>query len=83
MQVRDIFAKDCDPVNIECIQAMVSMMTIEEIRGFLRGNSFKYRWRYRRKNGHEDLKKARWYEEKLLKLEQVVHAYGSSEEEHC
>jgi len=32
----------------------------------LRGNSQKYRWRYRYKNGVEDLKKAEWYEARLL-----------------
>jgi hypothetical protein len=67
-----------DPVNpthytsgsIECIDAMEAMLSLEEFRGFLRGNSFKYRWRYRQKNGVEDLKKAMWYEERLLKLEE-------------
>jgi len=32
----------------------------------LRGNSLKYRWRYPYKNGTEDLRKAAWYEERLL-----------------
>ena len=63
---------DIDPLNLECIEAMVSMLTIDEIRGYLRGNSFKYRWRYTHKNGIEDLKKAEWYEKKLLRLEEVV-----------
>ena len=63
---------DIDPLNLECFEAMVSMLTIDEIRGYLRGNSFKYRWRYIHKNGTEDLKKAEWYEKKLLRLEEVV-----------
>ncbi|HET8791696.1 MAG TPA: DUF3310 domain-containing protein [Modicisalibacter sp.] len=58
--------------GIECIEAMQAMLTTEELRGYLRGNSFKYRWRYRNKNGIEDLNKARWYEDKLLELE-VTH----------
>ena len=66
---------DIDPLNLECIEAMVSMLTIDEIRGYLRGNSFKYRWRYTHKNGIEDLKKAEWYEKKLLRLEEVVSNY--------
>ena len=49
---------DIDPLNLGCFEAMVSMLTVDEIRGYLRGNSFKYRWRYTRKNGIEDLKKA-------------------------
>ena len=66
---------DIDPLNLECFEAMVSMLTIDEIRGYLRGNSFKYRWRYTHKNGIEDLKKAEWYEKKLLRLEEVVSNY--------
>lgn len=33
------------------------MLTSEEFIGYLRGNSLKYRWRFRYKNGTEDLKK--------------------------
>ena len=66
---------DIDPLNLECFEAMVSMLTIDEIRGYLRGNSFKYRWRYRHKNGIVDLKKAKWYEKKLLRLEEVLSNY--------
>ena len=36
--------------------------------GFLLGNVIKYLWRYRRKNGVEDLKKARRYIEMLIML---------------
>lgn len=66
-----------DPVNspshyntggIECFDAMLAMLTREEMIGYLRGNSFKYRWRFRHKGGAEDLKKAEWYEKKLLDL---------------
>lgn len=63
---------DIDPLNLECFEAMVSMLPLYEIRGYLRGNSFKYRWRYTHKNGIEDLKKAEWYEKKLLRLEEVM-----------
>mgnify|MGYP003602610933 CR=1 FL=1 len=66
---------DIDPLNLECFEAMVSMLTTSEIRGYLRGNSFKYRWRYTHKNGIEDLKKAEWYEKKLLRLEGVLSDY--------
>jgi hypothetical protein len=70
---------DIDPLNLECFEALVSMLTIEEIRGYLRGNSFKYRWRYRYKNNIEDLKKAEWYEKKLLRLEEVMTNYFNLE----
>jgi hypothetical protein len=66
---------DVDPLNLECFEALFSMLTADEIRGYLRGNSFKYRWRYTHKNGIEDLKKAEWYEKKLLRLEEVLSNY--------
>ena len=70
-QERDIeLEKERDMINnpthyntgeIECIDALDSMLTSEEFIGYLRGNSLKYRWRFRYKNGTEDLKKAEWY----------------------
>jgi chlorite dismutase len=52
--------------GIECIDAMKAMMSDEAFEGFLRGNAFKYLWRYPMKNGVEDLKKAQWYLKKLI-----------------
>lgn len=66
---------DIDPLNLECFEAMLSMLTVEEIRGYLRGNSFKYHWRYLQKNGLEDLRKKAWYDRKLLRLEEVIYGY--------
>ena len=54
--------------DIECIDAIEAMLTHEEFVGYLRGNSLKYRWRFRYKNGVEDLRKAEWYERRLLKV---------------
>ena len=51
--------------DIECIDAIEAMLTHEEFVGYLRGNSLKYRWRFRYKNGIQDLDKATWYENKL------------------
>ena len=51
--------------NIECIDAIEAMLSHEEFIGYLRGNSLKYRWRFRYKNGVQDLDKADWYETKL------------------
>jgi hypothetical protein len=53
--------------KIECIDAIESALSPEEFRGFLRGNVLKYNWRAMQKNGVEDLKKAIWYEERLIK----------------
>ncbi len=54
--------------KIECIEAIEAMLTHEEFVGYLRGNSLKYRWRFRYKNGIQDLDKAAWYESKLKKV---------------
>ena len=52
----------------ECIDAIEAMLSQEEYIGYLRGNSMKYRWRFRYKNGFEDLGKAEWYEKRLVKF---------------
>lgn len=58
-----------DQGAVECIDAMESMLSREEFIGFLRGNSFKYRWRCRSKgNAVKDLRKAQWYENRLLSI---------------
>ena len=52
--------------SIECIDAMQAMLSEEEFIGFLRGNSFKYRWRMRdKRQAVQDLRKAQWYEKRL------------------
>lgn len=53
--------------GIECIDAIRASMTAEEFKGFLKGNAVKYLWRYSLKNGVEDLKKASWYLNRLIK----------------
>lgn len=55
---------------IECIDAMQAMLSREEFIGYLRGNIFKYLWRYKLKNGVECLKKAQWYQNKLIEVEE-------------
>lgn len=56
--------------SIECIDAMQAMLSRDEFIGYLRGNIFKYLWRYKLKNGVEDLKKAQWYQNKLIEVEE-------------
>ena len=52
----------------ECIEVMQAMFGIEAVKAFCRCNAFKYRFRADRKNGTEDIKKAEWYEDYLMKL---------------
>ena len=54
--------------TIECIDAIEAMLSQEEFVGYQRGNSLKNRWRFSYKNGIEDLRKAEWYERRLLKI---------------
>jgi len=53
--------------GIECIDA-IQAMTDEGFEHYLQGNIMKYLWRYRYKNGVEDLKKAEWYLHKLINI---------------
>ena len=51
---------------VEVIQELTAGASGPE--GFLLGNVIKYLWRYRRKNGAEDIRKARRYIDMLLRL---------------
>lgn len=52
--------------GIECIDAEKAALG-DLFMGFLIGNALKYLWRFRHKNGLEDLKKARWYLDRAIK----------------
>ena len=51
--------------GIECINA-IQAATGDGYEYYLQGNIIKYLWRYRYKNGVEDLKKAQWYLNELI-----------------
>jgi len=56
--------------QIECIDAIASALTPEEMRGFIKGNAIKYLWRANHKSSQlEDLKKALWYLNWLIEKE--------------
>ena len=66
----------CDMVNhpahytqggIECIDAIKAAVTgLTGIEAVCTGNVIRYIWRWKFKNGLEDLKKCRWYIDKLI-----------------
>ena len=58
--------------GIEAIEAILDA-TNEQSEGYLQGNIMKYIWRYRYKNGLEDLQKAQWYLNKLIDVYQEKH----------
>jgi hypothetical protein len=72
--IKESLKTTSDPINpshykqggIECIEAMKVALG-GGFLGYLRGNAIKYLWRYDKKNGIEDLKKARWYLDRLIK----------------
>ncbi|MDF9296078.1 DUF3310 domain-containing protein [Geobacillus stearothermophilus] len=56
--------------GIETYDYIAAKLTPEQLEGYLAGNIMKYISRYQHKNGVEDLKKARWYLEKLIGLKE-------------
>jgi len=58
--------------NFECFDVMAEALGHELMLGFCAGNAFKYVYRHQRKNGLEDMKKARWYLDKYIELAEGV-----------
>lgn len=65
-----------DPVNhpsyyagkVECIDCIESAVAnLKGVNAFLAGNAIKYIFRFSHKNGVEDLRKAEWYIDRLIK----------------
>ncbi len=55
----------------ECIEVMEALFGVDDVKGFCRCNSFKYRFRAGKKEGasaEEDLAKAQFYEDYLIGL---------------
>ena len=54
--------------TLEAIEGIKGSMSNEEFQGYLKGAALKYLWRYKYKQAPvEDLRKAKWYLDKLLK----------------
>ena len=51
--------------GIECIEAIKATLG-DNYQDYCKGNVLKYLWRYKYKNGVEDLKKARWYLDSMI-----------------
>lgn len=47
--------------SLECIECMRVAFGMKAVCDFCLCNAFKYMWRYKNKNGEEDLNKAKWY----------------------
>ena len=54
--------------KVECIDALEAATTgLVGIEAVCTANAIKYLWRWKYKNGVEDLKKAKWYIDRLLR----------------
>lgn len=54
--------------GVECIEAIkAAVTTAPPVQAVYVANILKYVWRYREKNGMQDLMKARWYLDELMK----------------
>ena len=55
--------------KVECIDCIESATTgLNGIEAFCTGNAIKYLYRWKKKNGIEDLKKAKWYIDKIISV---------------
>jgi len=54
--------------KFECIEVMQEALGVDAVKDFCICNAFKYIYRHKRKNGLEDIKKAKWYIDKFIEL---------------
>lgn len=53
--------------SVECIDALAAAtVNLQGIEAVCTANAIKYLWRWKQKNGVEDLRKAQWYINKLI-----------------
>jgi Protein of unknwon function (DUF3310) len=52
---------------VECIDAIKSALGEEGFKDYCVGQVYKYLWRWKHKNGLEDLRKGYWYLTELIK----------------
>ena len=56
--------------KIECIEAIEAATTdLNGIEAVCTANVIKYVWRWKRKNGLQDLEKAKWYLDRLIQVQ--------------
>jgi|TARA_R110000744_G_scaffold2204_2_gene8815 hypothetical protein len=60
--------------TMECIEAIEALITtMDQKYAYHAGAILKYLWRFEYKNGLEDLEKAEWYLQRLIKKYKEVH----------
>lgn len=82
--------KDKDNINpthytygkYECIEVLEDILQgVEGAEAFCIGNAIKYLWRYQRKNGTEDLEKAKWYITRAIQVRDAREEAEETEDE--
>jgi hypothetical protein len=59
--------------KVECIDAIESAtIGLQGIEAVCTANAIKYLWRWKKKNGVEDLQKAQWYISKLIEVQNAL-----------
>lgn len=69
--------------NYESIDVMVATQGVEAVKNFCICNAFKYIYRHRFKNGVEDRRKAIWYLNKFVELEEESTISDKYYDEGC
>lgn len=69
--------------KFECIDVMIETQGVDAVMDFCICNALKYLYRHKRKNGVEDIKKARWYIDKYLELWEGQQCNDTSIETKC
>ena len=69
--------------SLECIDVMGIAFGAEAVANFCLCNAFKYLWRYRNKNGREDLDKAAWYLNRFAKIRDAHDGIPEGATDQC
>lgn len=59
--------------KFECIDVMIETQGVQAVINFCICNAFKYIYRHNFKNNLEDVKKAKWYIDKAIELEEKLN----------
>ena len=62
--------------SLECIDVMEAVFGDISVYDFCICNAFKYLWRYKHKNGEEDIRKAEWYINRARKLSSEMDMFS-------
>ena len=61
-----------DNCSLECIDTMIVAFGYEYVFYYCLINAYKYMWRYKNKNGEEDVRKAEWYLNKAKDIYDIL-----------